>query len=205
MQYGPTQIQTPLEAARLIMRKALDEWRADCIANGVLSHTVIVGDESNKRGAGGPDVGVGGHVGQLGAILDSIVHPGWPDTVRAYRGGEIDLKTMWNTLLTQAEKIFIFLGYANAEVEHYKLESPFVGEMAAHSGATLYLAPVWSELSAAVKEHGVLAARDAFWDSETRILERAADALIAMWGRLGLTFETGSDDLFVIRVRDLQR
>lgn len=202
----PTRHQTPFEAARLIMRQALDEWRADFIANVVLSKTVTVGtNESDRRGAGGPDVEAGGFIGQLGAVLDLVVHPGWPDIVWSYRTRKIDLMAMWNALLGQAEDTFIFLGHAQAEAEHYSAVSPFIGEVATHPGAALYLEPVWDELRDAVKDHTLLTGRDAFRDSEPQIVERAGDALIAMWGRLGLTFEVKPDQSFAIWVRDPQR
>lgn len=204
--HDPTRHQTPLEAARLILSQALDEWRADFVANAVLSQTVTIDtNDSERRGAGGPDVGVGGYVGQIGAILASMVHPGWPDTVLNYRTHKIDLMTMWSTLLEQAEDTFIFLGHAQAEAEHYSLTTPFLGEPATHPGATLYLEPVWREFCDAVKDHPLLPGHDAFRDVELEILRRAGDALIAMWGRLGLTFETKPDHSFAIWVRDPQR
>jgi hypothetical protein len=136
--------QTPAKAARAVMLGALDEWRADRVANIVLSKLATVGtSETGLRGAGGPDVVGDSYIQHVGVVLDGIVYPGWPDAVRDYQEHKTDLIIMWNTVVTQAERVFILLAHAEAEAECLQVPAALAGPFIDHPGSALYLGQAW--------------------------------------------------------------
>lgn len=137
--------QTPVEGARSTIRAAVDELRADMVANGVLASTsvTLTSPDGQTRPVQFTDLHPEGHRGQVAAVLDSVVHPGWPDTVDAYRMGELSLDELHHRILSQADQTFTLLAHAEAEAMMLQRPGALEDECREHPGAQLYLAEAW--------------------------------------------------------------
>jgi hypothetical protein len=72
-------------------------------------------------------------------------------------------------------------------------------------GTALYLAPAWTAIPQTLTAASLFPSPERFKAAELRICDAGNEALLAMWGRLGLTPEIYSDQQFAIWVSKPQR
>jgi hypothetical protein len=175
-------------SARAILQYAVDELRADLVADVVVRQlsTVNAPDGTTRPGTS-VDVLGETYLPHLAEVLDNSVYPAWPDLVESYRDHQTDLNTMWKGLVQGTDQVMTAFAHAEAEAISSDAASPLV-QFADHPGVRLYLGPVWRRAAE-------------FFDASPSIPKdpddlRAADHALAaigrdeiqaMWKRLGVT------------------
>jgi hypothetical protein len=198
---------TPVEGARSTVRTAVDELRADMVANGVLASTSVTftTPDGQSRPVQFTDLHPEGHRGRVAAVLDSVVHPGWPDTIDAYRAGELSLDELRHRILSQTDQTFTLLAHAEAEAMILQRPGALEDECHEHPGARLYLAGAWQRVMHALGDELIPVGLDRFREHELHLLDEGEAALLAMWEQLGLTFDIYQDRTFYIHVAEPRR
>ena len=199
---GPA--STPAECARAILRTISDEFRADLLASQAL-RALARGDVGQLRLADGREQWLHEqHIESLNEALDDVIHPGWPDTVLSYRTYDIDLETMWRTIVSQTEQALTLLAHADASAINAGHPFALTGNRAEHLGTTTYLADVWHPIRDFLIAKPVLPGLAHFADIERDLLAIGEPAIMSMWGKLGLTFEETGGGGFHLHVTDPQ-
>ncbi|HEY3991664.1 MAG TPA: hypothetical protein VGM01_02185, partial [Ktedonobacteraceae bacterium] len=137
---------------------------------------------------------------QFAAILDPHIHPGWANEVNRYRHWQQPLETMWSAIVSSTDQIMTLLAHCEAEAYFLGRPGPLEDECGDHPGAKLYLGPAWKELATLIKDRPLNPTLEGFAEYELKLLDVGEQALISMWGRLGLTFTEHEDRLFALRV-----
>jgi hypothetical protein len=196
-----------VDVAREIARTAAAEFRADLVANAVLS---VLASTSDSDGVTRPltiyDLCGDGHRDELCRTLDAVVHPGWPDTVQRYREHHMTLPELWQEIASSSGGVFNLLAHGEAHAHAGSASSP-LETLRAHRGVELYLGPAWQPLEdATTTQQGPLPALSATRGYEQYIAEQGGRAILDMWVRLGLTVEVDRHDgRFALWVGEPQR
>jgi hypothetical protein len=195
--------QTPVEFARSITRIAVDELRADMVANVVLGQLVTVTQEDGQtRPSTLVDVVGDDQRLDVGRVLDEIVHPGWPDLVQAYQ--QITLGQMWSAIAMQTDQTVTMLAHVEAQATASERPGPLAAELAEHPGTRLYLGPMWKRILDAVGDR-LLPGLSDFRDVELALLDEGEGAITGMWMQLGLTFDLLEERSYYVHVTEPAR
>jgi hypothetical protein len=197
---------TPVEAARSIVRTAVEELRADVLAGTALGITVSVTVDGKSRPCRPGDLlGHDGYRRQLTAVVNGNVYPGWPDTVQRYRTRQIPLDQMWKRIGQGTDQVLTLLAHCEAETHFAEESSVFDGSIAEHRGVKLYLQPTWDPIMETLASQGILPKFAATRSAEVELLDVAEEAVIALWKRLGLTMDIRDDGQYAIWVNEPER
>ncbi len=187
--------------ARGIVRAAVDEYRADRIADVVLGALASITIDGQTRPMRMTDLfGGAGHRDYLPEILDGHVHPGWPGLVQDYREHRIPLEDLYRRLIVSTDQTLTALAHAEAEAAVADEPSALGENCAEHPGAVLYLGPAWSQIMDTVDGQPLLPALGTFAALEHDLLDTGEQAVLDMWQKLGLTatpLPSGADYLHV--------
>lgn len=197
---------TPTECARSMVRVAVDEIRADRVADLVVgTFAKVTMPDGQTKPAQITDAFGAGYRGQIADVLDTVIHPGWPNTVHAYQLGQLSLQEMFSQIGTQTDQVITLLARAHAEALRLERPGALEDECRDHPGATLYLAPAWSRIVHAMGEDLIPDGPEPFLARERHLLDEAEVAVLSMWERLGLTFDIHPNRSFYIHVAAPQR
>lgn len=196
----PSTGQSPVEAARAMARVLADEYRADVMASIVLD--VLAGPEAEHRAPGKRRKTwlAETHHQTARGVLTTTVHPGWPDTIEAYRTYDIDLMTMWNTILKQTNELLILLAHAEAAANSADASALMSGELAELPGSQLYISDLWDPIAQKMVKQPLTPGVQQCSQLENELADITEDAVLRMWGKLGLTFSDmtpGSDQCYI--------
>lgn len=175
--------------AREIAGDALEEYRVGQIENAVLGAvgTSGKGDDAVPlalRHLYGDD-----YVHALGEILTGVVYPGWPDRVQTYRDWKISMEDMWEGLARSAWEAFVLIAHAAAVALSADEPDPITeGEFADAPAVSLYLDEPWECIRDIADSVSVLCTPAASAKMEERVYTEGVDAVLAMFGELGLRF-----------------
>lgn len=196
--------QTPDQAARAMARVLGDEYRADILASIVLN--ALAGPEPQHRepGAWRDAWLAGAHVESLREALTTTVHPGWADTIEAYRDHRIDLMTMWNTILRQTHELLTLLAHAEAASTNADHPPVLAGDLAGLPGNQLYVNDLWEPIASILRRQTLLPGVDDYAVLENELATVTETAVMTMWESLGLTFDDIDHDTgdYYIHVTD---
>lgn len=199
---------TPVEMARSMTRTVIDEMRADLVANALLGGVFTCDLPSGgARELTMADLLRDIHSETFGDVLRDHVWPGWPDAVERYRHHDLSLQDLLRHLLEGTDQTLTLLAHTEAcarsggDPDLY----PFAADRAEHRGSVLYLREMWEALMDADAEFPMLPSLAEFREAEAAVLDAGEAAILAMWGRLGLTFDSGPDRGFHAHVTSPQR
>jgi hypothetical protein len=197
---------TPVEAARSMVRTAVEEIRADVLAATALGITVSVTVDGESRPCRPGDLlGHDAYRRKLTAVVDGNVYPGWPDTVQRYRTRQISLDQMWKRIGQATDQVLTLLAHCEAETHFTEESTVFDGSIAEHPGVKLYLQPTWDPIMETLAAQGLLPEFAATRLAEVELLDVAEAAVIALWKRLGLTMDIREDRQYAIWVHEPER
>jgi hypothetical protein len=198
--------RTPVEVARSIARISVEEFVADIVAGRILATAGSATVDGETRPVRPADLYgfANGYSDQLGMVLDQTVYPGWPNLVQSYREHQIDLGTMWSRIGQGTDQALTLIAHAEAEAILNEGVQPLDETYSAQRGAALYLAPAWMTIRQEMGD-SLFPTPGEFKAVEERTTHAGEEALLAMWGRLGLTFEIQPDRGFSIWVTEPQR
>lgn len=191
---------TPSECARSLVRGLADEYRADMLAATVLR--VLAGDNgaqlqlAQRRQALHDQM----HRESLADALNVVVHPGWSDTVMAYRTRRLGLDEMWHRIVSQTDQTFSLLAHAEAAARIADQPRPLEEPLSSHTGAVSYLSPAWETISEVLLDGPLIPGVANFKVIEDELLEAGERAIAGLWRSLGLTFTEYPDRNFYIHV-----
>lgn len=195
---------TPVEQARSIARGAADEYRADRVAAALLKSTCSV---TSEGGEAMPldinEVLWDAYCSQFVDVLESHVWPGWPDAVKAYRNHRLELDSLLRRIVEETDQTMTLLGHVQAATDAGGPD-PLV-EAGGHQGVNLYIADAWNALSDAVHRWPMIPSLSDGAQAYVEIGDAGETALLAMWAKLGLTFEIYPDRSYYTHVSDPQR
>lgn len=187
-------ITTGESVAREIAATAVDEYRADRIENLLLGAMGNAGEGDEAVPIGLHHVHGHDHIDALGGVLSDEVYPGWPDRVQAFREWQIGMDDMWMGLGRSGWEVFVLIAHAAAVAWAADDPDPIIsGELADHPAVSLYLGKPWECLLDIADSVSMLCTPAASAKMDARIYTEAVDALLAMWGELGLTFALMGD------------
>lgn len=191
---------TPSECARSLVRGLADEYRADMLAATVLR--VLAGDDDAQQqfAHGRQQLYDQWHREALTDALNAVVHPGWPDTVMAYRTHRLSLDEMWRRIVSQTDQTFTLLAHAEAAARIAEQPPPLEEPLSSHTGVVSYLGPAWEAISDVLLDGPLLPGVTDFKVLEDALLDVGEQAITGLWGSLGLTFTEYPDRSFYIHV-----
>lgn len=195
----PTRDQTPEETAAILAFEAADEFRCDLLSNVVLN-TVILDVDGSRRPMHLGDAYGDGYFDALAGILDSRVHPGWPDLVEAYRNWKIDLGAMFGKLVNEADQVLTLIGHAEA-VALASGQPPTLDRFRAHPAVERYLAPMWTPIRRVLEGAAMIPPLAEFGDVD-RALQDSGRGIVEAWGRLGIQGRLTEDHQVYLDVGD---
>ena len=190
---------TPRPAARSITRIAVDEMRADWVADLVLSLSATKTVEGEELPLHISDLGMLGptlYRDRLAELLVTRVYPGWANTVNTYRTWGMTLEELMRQLMQETDQVMTTLAHAQGEA----LSTPENGDLflppaSGEPGASWLVGPVWETVMTAVAAPGsLIPPLPEFKAAELSILDAGEDALFAMWEKLGVTFDPARPD-----------
>ncbi len=193
--------RTPAEYARSIVRIAAEECRVEMLCALVLSKIATTEKDGVSRPIRPTDLEIGFYRDRLKEILDSKIHPGWPDLIQSYREYQIPLDKAWLQIVNETGQALTLLAFCEAEAESLERQPPLFDELEQHRGAKLYLAPAWGEVSIVLKSQSVIPGLQEFKDREIELLDVGERAVFSIWRSLGLTFDIRPDKSYGIKVQ----
>jgi hypothetical protein len=196
----------PSEFARSIARITAEEFWVDWITGTAIGAMGTVSDENGDTIPLAPQHLYGGvmYITQIEEILNKHIYPGWRDEVESYRNYRSTLDDMWSKLVDQTSQVFTLLAHAEAE-QLFLDDSGALSSYSDHRAVELYLGPAWSSLSKVMKERPLAPLLSNFREIENKIVVAGEDALIKMWGKLGLSFDERDDRTFALWVDEPQK
>lgn len=182
----------PWETSRWFVRYALEEYKADRIAQMLLAAmgTVTVDGETRPFRSTDFKFGRDEWVQAAAASVTTIA-----ETIHAYRLGRIDLTTMWQTVEPMAADVLITLAHAQAEADELDDDAPIVTEVVAQDVPPLHR--LWSSLAELGRGWKVLQHAASFHADEVAVLDSGRDALMRFWDEMGLTFRPHGDGHYI--------
>lgn len=195
---------TPSECARSLVRGLADEYRADLLAATVLQ--VLAGDDEAQQqfAYGRQQLYDQWHREALTDALNAVVHPGWPDTVMAYRTHRLSLDEMWRRIVSQTDQTFTLLAHAESAARIVEQPPPLDEPLSSHKGVVSYLGPAWEAICDALLDGPLLPGVTDFKVLEDELLDVGEQAITGLWRSLGVTFTEHPDRSFYIHVGDPQ-
>lgn len=180
------------ERARSISRIVADEYRADAISDAMVAATVTTGEERTPARGLVWQLRQDDYVIAVQTVL-AEAHPGWPDLVDSYRDWKIPLEEMWGQLSRSTEQVLTILAHAQAHADSGDdgeiLDRP---DIAATPAASLYLQPFRRFLDE-VRRRPLLPRIGAFAEVERELVAIGEEAILEIWGLLGLTMAEHPD------------
>jgi hypothetical protein len=196
--------QTPVAAARSIIRCAVDEARADKVADIVLSHSATKTVDGQQSPLHMTDPGMMGPTSYrdgLAGLLTTTVWPGWRDLVNRYRNFGCSLDELMRELVQQTDQVMTAVGHAEGERECTPDDLRVVLPPAeGQPGADRLIGPAWNGILEVVLGHQLIPGLGEFKDAELPILDAGERELFAMWDKLGISFEPERPDAHPYRV-----
>jgi hypothetical protein len=185
--------QTPVAAARSMIRIAVDETRADMVAGIVLSHSAtktVNGQETRLRITDPEMAGPTLYRDRLAELLTTVVYPGWPNLVNRYRNWGCTLEELIQRLIQETDQVMTTVGHAEGERQATpdNLEL-FLPPAQGQPGADWLIGPAWSAIMDVVLRHPLVPSVADFRAVELAILDVGERELLAMWDRIGVSFD----------------
>lgn len=185
--------QTPVAVARSITRSAVDESRADKVADVVLSHSATKTVDGEQAPLHITDPGMMSPVAyrdRLAELLTSAVYPGWHDLVNRYRNRRCTLEELMLQLFQETDQVMTTFGHSEGE-RQCTPDSPdlILPPAQGEPGAEWLIGPVWEAVMDVATSHPSMPSVSDFKTAEFAILDAGERELFAMWERLGITFD----------------
>jgi hypothetical protein len=184
----PTRDQTLPEMSAILAYEAADEYRCELLSDFWMKRLQQAGVLSSSD----PSVTISleflvqdQYCNALTDLLDSVVHPGWPDLVDSHIDGDIDIVTMFNQLVAETGHLLKMLGYSDA-LERTAGRGRILNHLPEHLGASLYLAPAWDPIVELLESTPFIPKLSEFADVDTR-LQALGQGIVRMWQTLGIT------------------
>lgn len=180
-------------AAREIVSEALEEYRADGIANALMAaigEHVEEGDGERRR-LRLHDIDGDEYSGRLLEVLNSEVYPGWRDRVQRYRDYATTFEEMFDGLSRSVWEVFVLVAHASAVARSAEQPDP-LDALQDHPGVRLYLDDPWRGIRELGDEYPLLGTSAESVELEARALDSGVPAVMRTWERLGLTFRLQS-------------
>jgi|GEM_PF-4374639 len=174
-------------SAMEIVRDALEEYRADNVANLFIGGLGECEVDGTKRPIRLSDVYGDEYEERLDDILSSVVYPGWRSRVQIYREGNAGLEEMFRGLGRSVWETVLLIAHAAAVARSSQKPDP-LGRRRDDPGVCLYLAELWESIRAPADECPILPTPEESVELETEVLEAGVPVAMEMWRRLGLTF-----------------
>ncbi|MFZ3492231.1 hypothetical protein ACODT5_03140 [Streptomyces sp. 5.8] len=197
----PTRDQTLPEIAAILAFEAADEYRCELLSDGLMKGLQRAGVLSSSD----PSIAVSlelvmqdRYYGTLADLLDSVVHPGWPNLIDCFLNGDIDDVTMFNQLVAETGHLLKVLGYADA-LERTAGRGRILDHSPAHSGTSLYLAAAWDPIVSLLERQPVIPTLSEFATADTR-LQALGEGIVRMWETLGVTGYLTARNSLVVEV-----
>lgn len=184
---------TPVAVARSITRIAVDEVRADKVADVVLSLNAtktVDGAQAPLHITDAPLLGPVLYRDRLAELLTTTVYPGWRDLVNRYRNWGCSLDELMRELFQQTDQVMTAFGHAEGE-RQCTPENPemYLAPAKDAPGAAWLIGPVWEAIMEVAEQYPFLPSAAEFKAAELAILDAGERELFAMWDRLGVTFD----------------
>ena len=189
-------------AAQEIVRATLDEYRADLIEDLFLQAMATATEDGEAEPLRLHHVHGRGFADGLGAVLTGEVSSGWPDRVQAFRDWQVPLEEMWPGLVRSTWEVFVTIAHAGSVARTAGAPDPLDGEFASRPGVMLYLWEPWYCLRQIADAFRPVCSASAQAKLEARAFSEGVDALLRMWGRLGLSFTRNDDGSTTIEVAE---
>lgn len=184
----PTRDQTLPEMAAIWAFEAADEYRCELLSDSLMKGLQQAGVLSSPD----PSVTISlellvqdRYCSTVTDLLDSVVHPGWPNLVDFCLNGDMDIFTMFNQVGAETGDLLKMLGYADA-LERTTGRGRILDHFLEHLGASLYLAPVWDPIVELLESTPFIPTLSEFADVDTR-LQALGQGIVRMWERLGIS------------------
>lgn len=185
---------TGLEVAASMARIMVGEYRADMIADEVVSSFIT----ANVNGEVVPAYQWLTARDSWTSTAEEVVraaHPKWPDIVQEYRERRTDLTTMYGGLVPSIDQTMTTIVHSQAGADAAETGRDLLAEdpIASLPATRLYLGDTWASFLAALREGPLLPGLADFraWDEAPTAVGR--DAILEIWRRLGLTVEEHGD------------
>lgn len=184
----------PWETGRWLTRYALEEYKADRIAQFLLGAMGTATVDGVVRPLRSTDFRVGQREWVL-AAGDSVASIA--RRIHSYRCHELDLMAMWNTVQPMASDLLITLAHAQAEADEVDADGndSVVTEVLRSEAPPLHR--LWTHFAGLAREWQVLQPAATFRVHEANILDRGRDALLEFWADLGLTFRPEGESFYL--------
>ncbi|NBM21004.1 hypothetical protein [Streptomyces sp. GC420] len=184
----PTRDQTLPEMAAIWAFEAADEYRCELLSDHLMKGLQQAGVLSSPDPSATISLELlvqDRYCSTLTHLLDSVVHPGWPDLADSCLDGNIDIVTMFNQLVAETGHLLKMLGYADA-LERTAGRGRILDHFLEHLGASLYLAPAWDPIVELLESTPFIPTLSEFADVDTR-LQSLGQGIVRMWETLGIT------------------
>jgi hypothetical protein len=182
----------PWETSRWFVRYALEEYKADRLAQVMLAVMGTVTVDGETRPFRSTDFKSGLHE-WVDAAARSVTTVG--ESIDAYRLHQVDLTAMWRTVELLASEVLITLAHAQAEADELAGDPPIVTEAVAAEVPPLHR--LWSSLTELGRSWKVLQDAASFHAEEATVLDTGRDALLTFWEEMGLTFRPEADGYYI--------
>lgn len=182
----------PWETSRWLTRYALEEYKADRLAQIMLSvmGTVTVDGETRPFRSTDFKLGRDEWVEAATSSVTTIA-----ETIHAYRLGQIDLIALWQTVEPLASSLLITLAHAQAEADELDDEASIVTEPVATAVPPLHR--LWSSFTELGRGWKILQDSASFHLEEVAVLDKGREALLTFWKEMGLTFRPHGDGHYI--------
>ena len=169
-------------AARWMVQRAADEYRADMVASAVLASLVQIGDGGHAQPARMVDL-LPAYLGEPGAFLEGA-YPRWPGLVERR---PLDVGLIWSTVVNDTAGLLIALAHGQAAADAAGLQGPLELCAVADLPATkLYAGELWRRLRDRITSTPMLLMPAQFAIEEEQFLDDTTSAVFDFWAALGV-------------------
>lgn len=182
----------PWETSRWFARYALEEYKADQLAQLMLSVMGTVTIDGETRPFRSTDFRLGRNE-WVEAAANSVT--AIAETIHSYRVGRINLIEMWQAVEPMVSEVLNTLAHAQAEADELAADAPAVTEPLATEVPPLHR--LWESFTELGRSWRVLQDAASFHTEEVAVLDAGRDALLGFWEEMGLTFRRQGDGHYI--------
>ena len=178
---------TGQEVAASMARIMVGEYRADRIADGVVSWYMTATVDGEVVPAFNWMTSADSWASAVEAVA-AAAHPRWPDVVQEYREWRMDLTAMFGTIVSSIDETITTIVHAQASADSAGSGRDLMAEepIASLPAARLYLGDTWAPFLAALRAGPQICPLAEFRACDEAVTEVGRDAIFEIWSRLGL-------------------
>jgi hypothetical protein len=184
----------PWDTSRWITRYALEEYKADVIAQIMLRQFGSVSTtDGETRELRSTDYREGREEWVQAAATTTLAIA---KAIHDYRIGEIELGAMWESAVQpMTSDMLIALAHAQAEADEIEGCDEIATEPVAAIAPPLHR--LWSTFTDIARGFCILQSADGFHVEEQAALDSGRDALLEFWNEMGLTFSPHGETFYI--------